>query len=296
MEPYIIPDKHPEVEYLHDITNYKSPLIEDFIEDIGEEAERAFGDRVFKLLEDKRIQEDVTNLIQIGEGSYAKVFTANNKAYKRISLIIDDYYDPSNALREIFVLSRLYHKNVIDMMSFSINEDMVYIATHKAVSDLTTLLYAGVPAYTEEQWTNVYINGEQRNVTFKISLMMDLIEGLNYIHSKGFIHRDIKPANLIIMSDGRLCIGDLGSASERIYADTKTIVVAGTYRYLDISTLQQTYYVSYDIFTDLWSAACVLLEMLVLLPLITQTALELHVLSSFSEKGFNRFESLIRKR
>ena len=41
---------------------------------------------------------------------------------------------------------------------------------------------------------------------------LQLIERIEYIHSKGIIHRDIKPENLVLDKDGYLRLTDLGIA------------------------------------------------------------------------------------
>ncbi|CAL1702673.1 unnamed protein product [Somion occarium] len=40
----------------------------------------------------------------------------------------------------------------------------------------------------------------------------DILNGLTALHSRGIIHRDIKPANILVGSDGRIKIADLGLA------------------------------------------------------------------------------------
>jgi serine/threonine-protein kinase len=68
----------------------------------------------------------------------------------------------------------------------------------------------------------------ERQVRFEerdlVSVMVQLLDALQYAHDQGVWHRDIKPANIIIMNNGRIKVADFGIA--RVESSTLTQVGA----------------------------------------------------------------------
>lgn len=55
-------------------------------------------------------------------------------------------------------------------------------------------------------------NKPEFSVSEKKRLILQVIEGVKYIHGNDFLHRDLKAANLLYTNDGRLKICDFGLA------------------------------------------------------------------------------------
>jgi len=108
-------------------------------------------------------------------------------------------------------------------------------------------------------------------------LFQQLVEALEYIHSRRIMHRDVKPANIFIGGDGGAKLGDFGLAVDKAIDKSRSKVAIAPYSHLspdsDSQDLTQgigtTLYrapeqesgASYDFMADIYSLGIVLFEM-----------------------------------
>lgn len=108
-----------------------------------------------------------------------------------------------------------------------------------------------------------------KNITIEQALeySMGVLAALDYSHRAGIVHRDIKPANVMVTEDehgvlGQVKVMDFGiarSISDSAATMTQTQTVMGTAQYL---SPEQARGESVDARSDLYSAGCLLYEML----------------------------------
>ena len=98
------------------------------------------------------------------------------------------------------------------------------------------------------------INEDEASIFF-----YQLINGVEYIHSKGIAHRDLKPENILLTEDKILKIIDFGLSHEfngEIFLKTK----CGSPSYASPEIISQTFYDGFK--TDIWCCGIILYAML----------------------------------
>ncbi|KIH52913.1 hypothetical protein ANCDUO_16976, partial [Ancylostoma duodenale] len=147
---------------------------------------------------------------KIGEGSYAKVkevvdeTTLVRRAVKIIkhSRLRKIQNGQENVERELRILNKVKHENVIRLIEVFRREqkNKLYVVLEFCMGSVQQLLDAAHENRLSDAETHRYF--------------VDLIKGLEYLHSVGIVHKDIKPANLLVSLDYTLKISDFGVAEE----------------------------------------------------------------------------------
>ncbi|POS88096.1 hypothetical protein EPUL_000602 [Erysiphe pulchra] len=186
----------------------------------------------------------------VGSGTYGKVFKAVHiytrklVALKKIRMEGERDGFPVTAVREIKLLQSLKHKNIVNLQEVMVEKNDCFMVFEYLSHDLTGLL--NHPTF-------------KLDPSYKKHLAYQLFEGLDYLHRRGVLHRDIKAANILVSNEGLLKITDFGLA--RFYAKRRQLdytnrVITIWYRSPEL-LLGET---QYGPAVDIWSAACVLIE------------------------------------
>ncbi|OZG72136.1 serine/threonine protein kinase [Hahella sp. CCB-MM4] len=195
---------------------------------------------------------------KIGEGGMGWVFKAEDTRLDRyVALkclapaVASEPGIKERLLLEAKAISRLDHPNVCIIHDMGHTEDGG--------------LYIAMQFYTGKTLEKLLSKGPL-DLKQAIKIAKQIAFGLSAAHQHHIVHRDIKPANIMIQDDGVVKILDFGIAK---LADTEITLAGarmGTLAYMAPEQLEGD-----DVgpYTDIWSLATVLFEMLTGRPLFT---------------------------
>ena len=141
---------------------------------------------------------------RLGEGESAIVFRCRDLAEGGQEVALKQLKRSGEAegarfRREFEVLATLRHPNLIEVLDFGVtDEDQLYYTSryHAGQRNLRQLVLAEG-------------EGERLSVARVLELVVPLLRGLEYVHTRGVVHRDLKPENLLI-DEQNVRLGDFG--------------------------------------------------------------------------------------
>ncbi|KAM7523741.1 hypothetical protein LguiA_013643 [Lonicera macranthoides] len=208
-------------------------------------------------------------LEQIGEGTYGQVYMAREiktgeiVALKKIRMDNEKEGFPITAIREIKILKKLQHENVIKLKEIVTSQGPEADEPIRADSNNK---YKGhiymVFEYMDHDLTGL---ADRPGLRFTIPqikcYMKQLLTGLHYCHVNQVLHRDIKGSNLLIDNEGNLKLADFGLArsfSSDHNGNLTNRVITLWYRPPELLLGATKYGPS----VDMWSVGCIFAELL----------------------------------
>lgn len=202
------------------------------------------------VLRQQRSTSVYQRIMQVGEGTYGKVYKAKNTiteklvALKKLRLQGEREGFPITSIREIKLLQSFDHPNVSTIKEIMVeSQKTVYMIFEYADNDLSGLLLN----------KEVQISHSQCKHLFK-----QLLLGMEYLHDNKILHRDVKGSNILIDNQGNLKITDFGLARKmNARADYTNRVITLWYRPPEL-LLGTT---KYGTEVDMWGCGCLLVEL-----------------------------------
>ncbi|CAJ1386497.1 unnamed protein product [Effrenium voratum] len=196
---------------------------------------------------------------QLGRGAYGTVYLCEDKKSGEqvaVKHVKQAARHGKSMLREIRLLARLRHENLLYLLDFpavsSPDYDDIYLVLPYLAADLHKIIQSQ-QALSEK---HVQV------------ILVQILRAMEYLHASGVAHRDLKPANILLSSDCKLKVCDFGLARgglgldgdepEEACGTLTEYVVTRWYRAPEVMLLPKQYSTAVDI----WSVGCILGEIL----------------------------------
>uniref|UniRef100_A0A1J3K4R9 non-specific serine/threonine protein kinase n=1 Tax=Noccaea caerulescens TaxID=107243 RepID=A0A1J3K4R9_NOCCA len=184
----------------------------------------------------------------IGEGTFAKVkFAQNTETGESVAMKIVDRSTiikrkmVDQIKREISIMKLVRHPCVVRLYEVLASRTKIYI--------ILEYITGG------ELFDKIVRNGRLSEAEAR-KYFQQLIDGVDYCHSKGVYHRDLKPENLLLDSQGNLKISDFGLSALPEPGVTLLKTTCGTPNYVAPEVLSHKGY--NGAVADVWSCGVIL--------------------------------------
>ncbi len=156
-------------------------------------------------------EPNLENFTFLNSGGSGLIETAVDKALGRIiavkSLLPDTRHSREaieRLVREAIATAALEHPNIVPLHTIgACPERGVYFTMKRLRGDSLRSIITQLAHYNPA-YTSVYTHAR------RISIFLNICQGMDYAHSKGIMHRDLKPENILIGNYGEVTIIDWG--------------------------------------------------------------------------------------
>ena len=194
----------------------------------------------------------------IGNGTFGIVCRAKDLNTNEIVAIKTVYQDDGHQNRELNIIKGLKHPNIIGLRRY-------FYTRNELGEEFLSLVLDYMPMSLDR----VIKEAEKKKQTLPQSFirlaMYQFMRALEYLHSLGICHRDIKPHNLLVDLDAsivKLC--DFGCSKRLIEGEPNIQYICARYYRAPEVVFGWAHYTCA---IDLWSAGCVMAEMISLRPI-----------------------------
>ena len=190
----------------------------------------------------------------LGRGSFGEAVLMRDRVsgelcvLKRVDIFMLDDKEMETRKREVVVLRKLSHPNVVKCHGFFCENDFMHVVLDYAdKGDLEHVLES-------------YRHAKRRfPVDVAVNVLVQCVNALSHVHAHSVIHRDIKPSNIFLTASGVVKLGDFGSARAMASQQDKATTFTGTGYYMAPEMIKST---EASIATDIWSLGVVMYELL----------------------------------
>jgi serine/threonine protein kinase len=170
---------------------------------------------------------------------------------RRESSSASEYHGISPENRaEMRLLRSLRHRRIVSYLGFACEEDHLCILLEYVAGGSLHSLIAKFQSFVEPV-VRIYA--------------MQILQGLEYLHSKNIVHADIKPMNILVSDKGQVKLSDFGASkflsaagnSQSQDAPKGRLVGTPAYMSPELVISEKSTFAS-----DVWAFGCVVLEML----------------------------------
>ncbi|XP_023001416.1 CBL-interacting serine/threonine-protein kinase 23-like isoform X1 [Cucurbita maxima] len=186
----------------------------------------------------------------LGEGNFAKVkFARNTETDDNVAIKILDkekvlkHKMISQIKREIATMKLIRHPNVIRMFEVMASKTKIYIVLEFVTGG--------------ELFDKIVSRGRMKEDEAR-KYFQQLINAVDYCHSRGVFHRDLKPENLLLDANGVLKVSDFGLSAlpQQVREDGLLHTTCGTPNYVAPEVINNKGYDGAK--ADLWSCGVIL--------------------------------------